>query len=168
MSSLRVRAKRAQHCRTLALTLLHQIWLPQVVIDFGLSGVSSLAEDKAVDLYVMERAMKSTHAEAKPLVRTLGAAQLVPRHNLLTLPSRHPHVPSSQYAGILSAYAATSGKGAKAVLQQLDDGKFGMRVSSSVWYRDFFPFPHLYCSLPDPRPSRSAVRARGRKMTMLG
>ena len=48
----------------------------KVMIDFGLSGVSSLAEDKAVDLYVMERALKSTHAEAKPLVRgvRVGAA----------------------------------------------------------------------------------------------
>ena len=31
------------------------------LIDFGLSGVSGLAEDKAVDLYVLERAFLSTH-----------------------------------------------------------------------------------------------------------
>ncbi|KDN44504.1 hypothetical protein K437DRAFT_257025 [Tilletiaria anomala UBC 951] len=32
-----------------------------VLIDFGLSSVSTLAEDKAVDLYVLERAFASTH-----------------------------------------------------------------------------------------------------------
>ncbi|TPX72986.1 hypothetical protein SpCBS45565_g00145 [Spizellomyces sp. 'palustris'] len=32
-----------------------------VLIDFGLSMVSSMVEDKAVDLYVLERAMISTH-----------------------------------------------------------------------------------------------------------
>ena len=32
-----------------------------VLIDFGLSGVSSSAEDKAVDLYVLERAILSRH-----------------------------------------------------------------------------------------------------------
>lgn len=33
------------------------------LIDFGLSSYSSLAEDKAVDLYVMERAVLSTHSD---------------------------------------------------------------------------------------------------------
>ncbi|KAG7194754.1 serine/threonine-protein kinase bud32 [Scheffersomyces spartinae] len=32
------------------------------LIDFGLSSYSSMAEDKAVDLYVMERAVLSTHS----------------------------------------------------------------------------------------------------------
>lgn len=32
-----------------------------VLIDFGLASVSSLVEDKAVDLYVLERAVDSTH-----------------------------------------------------------------------------------------------------------
>lgn len=31
------------------------------MIDFGLASVSTLAEDKAVDLYVLERAFASTH-----------------------------------------------------------------------------------------------------------
>ena len=31
------------------------------MIDFGLSSVSKAAEDKAVDLYVLERAFLSTH-----------------------------------------------------------------------------------------------------------
>lgn len=37
---------------------------PEVVlIDFGLSSVTSLIEDKAVDLYVLERAFLSTHSD---------------------------------------------------------------------------------------------------------
>lgn len=34
-----------------------------VLIDFGLSYISTLPEDKAVDLYVLERALASTHPE---------------------------------------------------------------------------------------------------------
>lgn len=34
---------------------------PQVLIDFGLSSITPLAEDRAVDLYVLERAFASTH-----------------------------------------------------------------------------------------------------------
>ena len=42
----------------------------QVVIDFGLSQHSTLAEDKAVDLYVLERAFISAHsADGNGLVR---------------------------------------------------------------------------------------------------
>ncbi|ODV95045.1 hypothetical protein PACTADRAFT_34785 [Pachysolen tannophilus NRRL Y-2460] len=36
------------------------VWNP-TLIDFGLSSVSALVEDKAVDLYVLERALLSTH-----------------------------------------------------------------------------------------------------------
>lgn len=40
------------------------ISLPSIaLIDFGLSYVSTLVEDKAVDLYVLERALASTHPE---------------------------------------------------------------------------------------------------------
>ena len=38
----------------------------QVLIDFGLSFVSNLVEDKAVDLYVLERAFASTHPDSEP------------------------------------------------------------------------------------------------------
>ncbi|CAK9797041.1 EKC/KEOPS complex subunit TP53RK [Anthophora quadrimaculata] len=34
-----------------------------VIIDFGLARIESSAEDKAVDLYVLERALSSTHSE---------------------------------------------------------------------------------------------------------
>ncbi|CAO0789201.1 unnamed protein product [Mucor circinelloides] len=36
-----------------------------VVIDFGLSSISTLIEDKAVDLYVLERAFASTHPQTE-------------------------------------------------------------------------------------------------------
>uniref|UniRef100_UPI00358E3828 EKC/KEOPS complex subunit TP53RK n=1 Tax=Myxine glutinosa TaxID=7769 RepID=UPI00358E3828 len=42
-----------------------------VLIDFGLSFSSGLAEDKAVDLYVLERALLSTHPGAKDLFETM-------------------------------------------------------------------------------------------------
>ncbi|KAF6754804.1 hypothetical protein DFP72DRAFT_990281 [Ephemerocybe angulata] len=38
-----------------------------VLIDFGLSFVSTLVEDKAVDLYVLERAFASTHPDSEPM-----------------------------------------------------------------------------------------------------
>lgn len=39
-----------------------------VMIDFGLSFVTTLDEDKAVDLYVLERALLSTHPNSEALV----------------------------------------------------------------------------------------------------
>lgn len=47
-----------------------------VLIDFGLAGQSSQEEDRAVDLYVLERAFGSTHPEAeedfKEVLRAYG------------------------------------------------------------------------------------------------
>lgn len=42
-----------------------------VVIDFGLGMMKPNQEDKAVDLYVLERAFISTHPGSEYLVRTL-------------------------------------------------------------------------------------------------
>lgn len=39
-----------------------------VLIDFGLATVQSLIEDKAVDLYVLERAFLSTHPNSEDIV----------------------------------------------------------------------------------------------------
>ncbi|KAJ3036059.1 TP53 regulating kinase [Rhizophlyctis rosea] len=41
------------------------------LIDFGLSTVSSMIEDKAVDLYVLERALISTHPNSEPLFQKI-------------------------------------------------------------------------------------------------
>ncbi|KAI6145658.1 hypothetical protein BKA82DRAFT_4167556, partial [Pisolithus tinctorius] len=45
-----------------------------VLIDFGLAYHSSLVEDKAVDLYVLERAFASTHPDAEPLFNSVLAS----------------------------------------------------------------------------------------------
>eukprot|EP00042_Codosiga_hollandica_P019948 m.63001 g.63001 ORF g.63001 m.63001 type:complete len:214 (-) comp49609_c0_seq2:100-741(-) len=44
------------------------------VIDFGLCATSTLIEDKAVDLYVLERAFKSTHPNADELFAQIMTA----------------------------------------------------------------------------------------------
>jgi TP53 regulating kinase-like protein len=45
-----------------------------VLIDFGLSRVESSVEDKGVDLYVLERALISTHANIDQLFPTILSA----------------------------------------------------------------------------------------------
>ena len=57
-----------------------------VLIDFGLAFVSTLLEDKAVDLYVLERAFLSTHPDS------LSASQ------------------SHRFAAVLQGYAAEAGQ----------------------------------------------------------
>ncbi|CAH2005211.1 unnamed protein product [Acanthoscelides obtectus] len=47
--------------------LLHMQNLEVVLIDFGLAHIESNTEDKAVDLYVLERALLSTHSIADKL-----------------------------------------------------------------------------------------------------
>lgn len=44
------------------------------MIDFGLSFTSTLAEDKAVDLYVLERAFSSTHPGSEGLFEEVMVA----------------------------------------------------------------------------------------------
>ncbi|KAG0248789.1 TP53 regulating kinase [Mortierella polycephala] len=63
-----------------------------VLIDFGLSYVSQLIEDKAVDLYVLERAFTSTHPNTEVM-----------------------------FSQILEAYGET-GKASKQILKKLEDG----------------------------------------------
>ena len=48
-------------------------WL-QVLIDFGLSSTSTVAEDKGVDLYVLERALISAHSKQGPIVSASHSA----------------------------------------------------------------------------------------------
>lgn len=57
------------------LTTSNMIYFPEkqelTLIDFGLSSVSALAEDKGVDLYVLERAFLSTHPNTEELFQEL-------------------------------------------------------------------------------------------------
>ncbi|KAK4812529.1 hypothetical protein QYF61_002322 [Mycteria americana] len=45
--------------------------LDLVLIDFGLSFISGLPEDKGVDLYVLEKAFLSTHPDTEPMFKVL-------------------------------------------------------------------------------------------------
>lgn len=65
----------------------------QVLIDFGLAYTSTLVEDKAVDLYVLERAFSSTHPASEPF-----------------------------FASVLNAYQAKMGREWVAISKRLDDG----------------------------------------------
>ena len=73
-----------------------------VLIDFGLAAQSSQEEDRAVDLYVLERAFGSTHPEAE-----------------------------EEFKEVLSAYAE-SYKGAKVVLKRLEDVRMRGRKRSML------------------------------------
>ncbi|KAG5652109.1 hypothetical protein H0H81_006283 [Sphagnurus paluster] len=74
-----------------------------VLIDFGLSYISSLVEDKAVDLYVLERAFSSTHPDSEPL-----------------------------FASVLNAYAKQLGKDWPPISRRLDDVRLRGRKRSMV------------------------------------
>ncbi|KAH8146654.1 uncharacterized protein LAJ45_09337 [Morchella importuna] len=73
-----------------------------VLIDFGLGQVSTQEEDKAVDLYVLERAFSSTHPKAEKL-----------------------------FEDVLSAYGR-SWKGGKTVLRRLQDVRMRGRKRSML------------------------------------
>ncbi|KAG6811220.1 hypothetical protein H0H92_008481 [Tricholoma furcatifolium] len=81
----------------------HNIPTELVLIDFGLSYVSTLVEDKAVDLYVLERAFSSTHPDSEPL-----------------------------FASVLSAYGQHVGKEWHAISKRLDDVRLRGRKRSMV------------------------------------
>ncbi|KAF8233785.1 hypothetical protein L208DRAFT_1395206 [Tricholoma matsutake] len=74
-----------------------------VLIDFGLSYVSNLVEDRAVDLYVLERAFSSTHPDSEPM-----------------------------FSSVLSAYATQVGKEWSAIGKRLDDVRLRGRKRSMV------------------------------------
>eukprot|EP00250_Pteridium_aquilinum_P003600 c13908_g1_i1 orf=135-824(+) len=54
--------------------LIHAETKDLVMIDFGLSFTSSLSEDKAVDLYVLERALLSLHSSSGDVMELILAA----------------------------------------------------------------------------------------------
>ncbi|KAF9484618.1 kinase-like protein [Pholiota conissans] len=74
-----------------------------VLIDFGLSYHSTLVEDKAVDLYVLERAFASTHPDSEPM-----------------------------FAGMLAAYEKQVGKEWSALRRRLDEVRLRGRKRSMV------------------------------------
>ncbi|KAF4588005.1 serine/threonine-protein kinase bud32 [Pleurotus pulmonarius] len=72
-----------------------------VLIDFGLSYHSGLVEDKAVDLYVLERAFASTHPDSEPM-----------------------------FSSVLKAYEVRMGKHWTSVSKRLDDVRLRGRKRS--------------------------------------
>ncbi|KAI0073342.1 hypothetical protein K474DRAFT_1666714 [Panus rudis PR-1116 ss-1] len=74
-----------------------------VLIDFGLAYTSTLVEDKAVDLYVLERAFASTHPSSEGL-----------------------------FALVLNAYEVQVGKAWKSIKHRLDDVRMRGRKRSMV------------------------------------
>ena len=73
-----------------------------VLIDFGLTTASIQDEDKAVDLYVLERAFGSTHPEAE-----------------------------DEFKEVLKAYGESS-RGARVVLKRLEDVRLRGRKKSMI------------------------------------
>ncbi|KAG6337194.1 hypothetical protein ID866_1908 [Astraeus odoratus] len=74
-----------------------------VLIDFGLAFHSTLVEDKAVDLYVLERAFASTHPDSAPL-----------------------------YGSVLASYEKCMGKHWHPIKKRLDDVRLRGRKRSMV------------------------------------
>ncbi|KAI9216068.1 hypothetical protein BC828DRAFT_394300 [Blastocladiella britannica] len=75
-----------------------------VVIDFGLAETSTMVEDKGVDLYVLERAIRSTH----------------------------PSVEKRMMHAILAAYETEAGADGRAVLRKLDEVRQRGRKRSMI------------------------------------
>jgi len=61
-----------RRCGYLFVSFVTSSW--QVLIDFGLSFTSTIPEDKAVDLYVLERALISMHSSCGDVVRRLRSS----------------------------------------------------------------------------------------------
>ncbi|KAG7092511.1 hypothetical protein E1B28_008862 [Marasmius oreades] len=74
-----------------------------ILIDFGLAFQSTLTEDKAVDLYVLERAFLSTHPDSEPM-----------------------------FASVLAAYEQRMGNDWAAIKSRLDDVRLRGRKRSMV------------------------------------
>jgi len=76
---------------------------PVVLIDFGLGYVDGSPEDKGVDLYVLERALLSTHPNSESL-----------------------------FAAVLESYSREYGKGATDVIKKLDEVRLRGRKRTMV------------------------------------
>jgi len=61
-----------RRCGYLFVSFVTSSW--QVLIDFGLSFTSTIPEDKAVDLYVLERALISMHSSCGDVMEKIMAA----------------------------------------------------------------------------------------------
>lgn len=120
----------------------------QVMIDFGLAYMSTLWEDKAVDLYVLERAFSSTHPGSGGIFET-----------------------------VLRAYEKGLGKSWKEIGRKLEEGASDTRSPVALapatarigGFNAVFMYLFADPSHPGLHPSACAVvRLRGRKRSMIG
>lgn len=84
-----------------------------VFIDFGLAQQSTLDEDKAVDLYVLERAFTSAHAEEEDKKGDPGAGSG-------NCAGKDASSSNPMFQAVLEGYRGVGGKAATAVLRRLD------------------------------------------------
>lgn len=119
----------------------------QLLIDFGLSYNSALAEDKAVDLYVLERAFASTHPNSEPLFASVRTSSYL----LFIIIVR---CMNGYHLQVMKAYEEKSGKDWMAVGRKLDEGQSHDPFSLAI------KFDLCYCN--------NSVRLRGRKRSMVG
>lgn len=119
----------------------------QILIDFGLSYVSGLVEDKAVDLYVLERAFASTHPEPENEIFDKDFNPEEANEEI------SPAVKSTLFTTMLAAYEKKVGeKQWAAIGKRLDDGQFFLSFGARSITSD----------------DRITVRLRGRKRSMVG
>ena len=105
-------------CGSPARRYLHRLTGCQVLIDFGLAYTSTLVEDKAVDLYVLERAFASTHPDSEPMFfavleaykKGMGKDWIVVERRLEDGECRSPH--PATHPHYRSQFASGGAKGA--------------------------------------------------------
>lgn len=82
---------------------------PLVLIDFGLSAGNASVEDRGVDLYVLERALASTHAEcAQELFEVV-----LEGYQSAVLPPGAPQAPGKDRAAVLAKFQQVRLRGRK-------------------------------------------------------
>ena len=132
-----------------------------MIIDFGLSTTSTVAEDKGVDLYVLERAFISAHSKQGPVVRPfLELATNVRQVSFADLTECHGH---AQFDKVLAAYKAKS-RYWNPTLNKFAEGTVA-KCCGNLRQRQ------PTCAVtqcPNCNRLLAAVRMRGRKRAMVG
>lgn len=127
-----------------------------VLIDFGLSFNSTTAEDKAVDLYVLERAFNSTHPNSQHLFAAVLAAYGQRVDELWRLGKWSAGSGKAGSGGGGGGGAKNPNKAARAKAQAEAQGKTRPGFAPGVG-----PWKEIQRKLED-------VRMRGRKRSMVG
>ena len=122
----------------------------QVLIDFGLSYNNTLAEDKAVDLYVLERAFTSAHSALGNLVSSLLTSQSPCAHTGIMMVSDSAmqlFVPFVMISVCLLRYDSVSA--------QFDDVLASYRQHSRLWCPTLNKFAEGGSASGHPGPLRA-------------